>query len=115
MKKYLDFAWRFQPGFLGQYLQNLPNNSALVDLPHAPVSVPMNYFSEEAYQGLFSYEKIFDADVDEKQIVFLVFEGVMLKVHPYLNGTDLGEKISGWVSVRYDITSLLKAKNNRLQ
>jgi hypothetical protein len=37
----------------------------------------------------------------------------MLKVHPYLNGQDLGEKISGWVSVRYDITPYVKAKREQ--
>jgi beta-galactosidase len=114
MKKTISFGWKFIPGFLDSYVTNgLPASCQEVDIPHAPVVEPINYFDEKNYQGLFSYEKSFDAPNDGK-IVLLQFDGVMLKVHPYLNGVDLGEKISGWVPVVYDITSYVKPKNNRL-
>lgn len=114
MKQSISFGWKFLPGFSDAYVQNpLPSSASLVDIPHAPVIEPINYFDEKNYQGLFSYEKTFDAP-EGAAVVLLTFEGVMLKLHPYLNGVDLGEKVSGWVPVSYDITSALKAKNNRL-
>jgi beta-galactosidase len=115
MKTNLNFAWRFVPGFVGEYLKMLPPSAVSVDLPHAAKEEPLSYFDEESYQGLFTYEKTFDVPgfaPQEKQ--FLHFEGVMLKVHPYLNGVDLGERISGWLEVVYDVTGILKEKGNRL-
>jgi hypothetical protein len=115
MKTPLNFAWNYVPGFDKSYLERLPESAKSVDLPHAPIVLPDNYFSEVSYQGLFTYEKTFDFHKEENELAFLVFDGVMLKVHPYLNGVDLGEKLSGWVSVRYDITAVsLKKKDNRL-
>ena len=114
MKTPLNFAWNFVPGFDNAYLEALPQGSPSVDLPHAPVTVPDNYFSETIFQGLWTYEKHFDLTIGENELAFLIFEGVMLKVHPYLNGVDLGEKISGWVAARYDITPFVKATDNRL-
>ncbi|MFA6620349.1 MAG: glycoside hydrolase family 2 TIM barrel-domain containing protein [Bacilli bacterium] len=114
MKTPLNFAWNFVPGFDKNYLDRLPESAKSVDLPHAPVLVPDNYFSEVSFQGLFTYAKTFDFNKGENELAFLVFDGVMLKVHPYLNGIDLGEKLSGWVSVSYDISAALKEKDNRL-
>jgi beta-galactosidase len=114
MKTAINFGWNFVPGFDKSYLDALPSSAIKVDLPHAPVSLPVNYFSETLYQGLWTYEKTFDLVKNENELAFLVFDGVMLKVHPYLNGHDLGEKISGWVSVRYDITPYVLEKGNRL-
>jgi beta-galactosidase len=114
MKTPLNFAWNFVPGFDKTYLDKLPDSAVLVDLPHAPVVVPDNYFSEVSYQGLWTYEKTFDLTKLDTELAFLVFEGVMLKVHPYLNGVDLGEKLSGWVEARYDITPYVKEKDNHL-
>lgn len=114
MKTPLNFAWNYVPGFDKSYLERLPESAKSVDLPHAPIVLPDNYFSEVSYQGLFTYEKTFDFHKEENELAFLVFDGVMLKVHPYLNGVDLGEKLSGWVSVRYDITAAVKEKDNRL-
>jgi beta-galactosidase len=114
MKKYLCFQWKYMPGFLGNYLnEGLPGSASLVDLPHAPVETPANYFDETSYQGFFTYEKRFDFQKSGEK-VFLCFEGVMLKVHPYLNGVDLGEQISGWVEVRYDVSEIIKEKDNHL-
>jgi beta-galactosidase len=110
MKQSLSFAWKFIPGFLGNYLQGLPENAESVDLPHCPITLPMNYFDEKSYQGQFTYQKRFDAPECKKGLTFLLFEGVMLKAHVYLNGKDLGMKISGWtpLSLRSRRTSRKK-------
>jgi beta-galactosidase len=114
MKMPLNFAWNFVPGFDKTFLDQLPETAQKVDIPHAPVTFPMNYFSELGFQGIWTYEKTFDLARKDNELTFLVFEGVMLKVHPYLNGQDLGEKLSGWVPVRYDITPYVKASGNKL-
>lgn len=114
MKQSLSFAWKFIPGFLGSYLQGLPENAESVDIPHCPLTLPMNYFDEKSYQGLFTYQKRFDAPDSKQGLTFLLFEGVMLKAHVYLNGKDLGQKISGWTPLVFDITRDVKEKDNLL-
>ena len=116
MKIPLNFSWKFVPAFRDELLRKFPSTAETVDLPHAPVIEPVSYFNEKSYQGHFTYEKVFDAPsfIKEKEIARLVFEGVMLKVHPYLNDIDLGEQVSGWIPVSYQIGEILKAKGNRL-
>lgn len=114
MKHPLNFDWGFYPDFDERYLSQSIKPKEIVDLPHAPVLLPLNYFSEKEYQGKFTYIKEFDFDDFENKRVFLRFDGVMLKVHCYLNGTDLGEKLSGWLPVEYEITDTLNDKHNRL-
>ena len=115
MKTNLNFNWKYIPGFKEEYLSKLPSEATTVDIPHSPTIVKENYFSENDYQGVFTYEKIFDKpETDADDIFELVFEGIMLKAHIYLNGVDLKEAISGWYELRYDVTGLLKEKDNRL-
>lgn len=116
MKTYIDFSWKFLPGFLGEYIKGLPKNATVVDIPHAPVEVPNSYFDERCYQKVFTYEKTFDLPELslEKEKIILTFEGVMLKFHLYVNENDLGESLSGWVPCSFDISKYVKEKNNRL-
>lgn len=102
------------PGFLGSYLNGLPENAQTIDIPHSVINLPVNYFDEKSYQGLFTYEKRFDAPLAKQSLTFLRFEGVMLKAHVYLNGEDLGQKISGWLPIVFDITKNVKEKDNLL-
>jgi beta-galactosidase len=115
MENNINFGWRFVEGFLPTYLKELPKNSSIVDIPHAPVEVPVSYFDEKIYQKIFTYEKLFDIPTYEpNQVINLTFEGVMLKFHLYCNGTDFGEFISGWVPVTIDISKVAKPTSNRL-
>lgn len=115
MKTALNYHWKFLPGFQEDYLTGLPNQSTEIDIPHSPVILSDDYFREEDYQGVFTYEKRFDKPSDDThQIHGLVFEGIMLKGHVFLNGHDLGEHISGFYEIRLDVTDYLKEKDNRL-
>jgi beta-galactosidase len=114
MKKSLNFGWDFLPGFLESSLKSTDPKAKKVDLPHSAVEVPVNYFDETSYQGLFTYSKLFDSELQENQVCSLLLEGVMLKAHVYLNGHDLGEQLSGWMSVSFDLTPYLIRKDNRL-
>ena len=116
MKQSLNFNWSFIKGFEESYLQEFDSEKCeIVNIPHNPVEIPYNYFSEKIYQGLFSYEKVFDVDNFEKNNVYLLrFEGFMVKADIYLNGNKLGNYYSGYLPVSIDVTSFIKKSNNKL-
>ena len=116
MKQSLNFSWSFIKGYKDEYLNKLDKQEAMeVNIPHNPVEIPYNYFSEKSYQGLFTYEKIFDVDnYNENRVYILHFEGYMFLADIYLNGEKLGQFYSGYLPVDIDVTKLLKKSNNRL-
>ena len=115
MKHGINYGWQFVADYKEEYLNKLPNSSQTIDIPHCAKEVPYNYFNEEDYQFVSTYEKLFDIEENiDKKSVLLVFDGFMLKARIYLNGNDLGEYISGWVQVKLDVTKYVKQKGNRL-
>ena len=115
MKQPLNFGWSFVDHFKEEYLKSLPKEKVPVDIPHSPVQVPYNYFDERDYQGIYTYEKLFDVEDDiENKVFILHFAGYMLLAKIYLNDEYLGEHASGYVPVEIDVTKYLKKKNNRL-
>ncbi len=116
MKQNLNFSWSFIEGFKDEYLNSLDKVEAKeINVPHNPVEIPYNYFSEKNYQGLFTYEKLFDVDnFSEKRVYILHFEGFMFLADIYLNGVKLGQFYSGYLPVDIDVTKFLKKSNNRL-
>ena len=115
MKHAINFGWQFMDDYKEEYLNKLPNSSQTIDIPHCAKEVPYNYFNEQDYQFISTYQKLFDIEenISNKKVV-LVFDGFMLKARIYLNGHDLGEHISGWVQVKLDVTDIVKQKDNRL-
>ena len=115
MKHAINFGWQFMDDYKEEYLNKLPNSSQTIDIPHCAKEVPYNYFNEQDYQFISTYQKLFDIEenISNKKII-LVFDGFMLKARIYLNGKDLGEHISGWVQVKLDVTDIVKQKGNRL-
>ena len=116
MKQSLNFSWSFIKGFEEAYLTQLDKSKAIeVNVPHNAVEIPYNYFSEKIYQGLFTYEKLFDVDnYDPTRVYLLHFEGFMFLADIYLNGEFLGKHYSGYLPVSIDVTKYLKEKDNRL-
>ena len=115
MKHGINYGWQFVADYKEEYLNKLPNSSQTIDIPHCAKEVPYNYFNEQDYQFISTYQKLFDIEenISNKKVV-LVFDGFMLKARIYLNGHDLGEHISGWVQVKLDVTDIVKQKDNRL-
>ena len=115
MKHAINFGWQFMDDYKEEYLNKLPNSSQTIDIPHCAKEMPYNYFNEQDYQVISTYQKLFDIEenISNKKVV-LVFDGFMLKARIYLNGHDLGEHISGWVQVKLDVTEYVKQKDNRL-
>ena len=116
MKQSLNFSWSFIKGFKEDYLTRIDKNTAEeVNIPHNAVEMPYNYFSEEDYQGLFTYEKLFDVEnYDSERIYLLHFEGFMFLADVYLNGEYLGKHYSGYLPVSIDVSKCVKEKGNRL-
>ena len=106
----------FIKGFKEDYLTRIDKNIAEeVNIPHNAVEMPYNYFSEEDYQGLFTYEKLFDVEkYDSNKVYLLHFEGFMFLADIYLNGEYLGKHYSGYLPVSIDISKVVKEKGNRL-
>lgn len=115
MEQHINFAWKFTKGFEESYISNgLPKSAELIDIPHSVTVEPYHYFSENDYQGIFSYCKEFDDENPSFPIKILHFAGAMLTIHVYLNGLDLGEHISGYFPVDIDISRIIKKKGNLL-
>ena len=116
MKQQLNYSWSFIKGFEENYLKALDKSKATeVNIPHNPVEIPYNYFSEKIYQGLFTYEKLFDVEkYDLNRVYILHFEGFMFQADIYLNNEHLGKFYSGYLPVDIDVSKHLKEKNNRL-
>ena len=60
MKQSLNFSWNFIPSYSDDYLSKLPSEAVKVNIPHTVKEVPYNYFSEQTYQFVSTYEKVFD-------------------------------------------------------
>ena len=115
MRQPLNFGWSFINDYKEEYLEKLPDNKEVIDIPHSAIKVPYNYFNELDYQRLFTYEKTFDLEEQlDNRIHILHFAGLMVKAHIYLNDNDLGIHYSGYVPIDLDVTSVIKQKNNRL-
>ena len=114
MKSSLNFNWKFIPSFENAFLNKLPKEAIDINLPHNAFEVPYNYFNERDYQGIVTYEKIFDTKVNKERRYFIRFEGLMVKAHVYFNSEDLGEHVSTYLPFEVEVTDLIKEKGNRL-
>ena len=115
MKTSLNFAWKFISDFSSSYLEKLPDNAVMVDLPHNAFPIKYNYFKQDDYQGVVTYEKVFDIKkLNKNRRYFIRFEGLMVQGHVYFNGQDLGNHISAYIPFEVEVSELVKAKDNRL-
>ena len=116
MRQSLNFNWSFILGFENEYLSSLPKDVEKVNIPHNAHEVSYNYFSEQDYQNIYTYQKIFDVDNFDlsKRNYFLHFEGFMFQADIYLNDNNLGHFVSGYLPVEIDVTNFIKDKNNKL-
>ncbi|MFA5421914.1 MAG: glycoside hydrolase family 2 TIM barrel-domain containing protein [Bacilli bacterium] len=115
MKQPLNFGWRYMPCYEQSYLSKFPDEAQIIDIPHANLELPRDYFDEDSYQFISSYEKTFDIDSDIKnKTVLLTFQGLMLRAKVYLNASFLGEYISGYLPFTIDVSGIAKGKENRL-
>ncbi|MEI7947375.1 MAG: glycoside hydrolase family 2 TIM barrel-domain containing protein [bacterium] len=60
------------------------------------------------------YRTMFDAPSKPKQRTWLLFNGINYRAAIYLNGTRIGEMIGAFARGKFDVTTLLREKNNVL-
>lgn len=110
-----NYSWAFSPDYKESYpKEGLPRDAKRVDIPDPALTLPYHYFHETDYQGLFSYEKRFFWHKEEKKRVYLKMDGAMLKTRCFLNGKDLGEKITSYFPTSFELTEALMEGENRL-
>ena len=115
MRQPLNFDWKYVGDYKDSYLKSLPKDASIINIPHTVKDVPYNYFSEEIYQKISTYEKCFDVDEDIKnKAIVIKFDGFMVKAKIYLNDKYLGEFASLYIPVEIDVSDVIKQKDNRL-
>ncbi len=116
MGKILEFQkdWFFSKN----YEPGMENNHSVegmesIQLPHANVELPYNYFSESLFQTISCYKKVFKGpELFDNQILRLRFDGVMACAKVYLNGAYLGEHLGGYTPFSFEIQSIVKDKED---
>jgi beta-galactosidase len=82
-----------------------------VSLPHQPVPLPVNYFTETRSQFIFWYRRHLPTPAGLADgRVFLDFGGVMMVAEVYVNGQLAGAHRGGYDSFFVEITPFLRAK-----
>lgn len=64
------------------------------------------------YEGTIWYKKSFDYAVEQGRRLHLHFGGVNYDARVYLNGKELGRHIGGYTPFNFEITDLVKEKDN---
>ena len=114
-KQPLNFNWKFICGFDESYLQTIPADANNIDLPHTVKLMPLNYFDEKEYQGIYSYFKMFDInDFSLENNYIIHFDSFMVEAKIYINDYYLGNYPSLYIPVDIDITKYVKEKDNKL-
>jgi beta-glucuronidase len=66
------------------------------------------------YEGTVWFKKSFDYDVKDNKRLFVYFGAVNYKAEVYLNGVKLGIHEGGFTPFNFEVTSIIKAKDNFL-
>jgi beta-glucuronidase len=66
------------------------------------------------YEGTIWYKKSFDYKLDENKRLFVYFGAINYKADVYLNGTKLGMHEGGFTPFDFEVTSIVKPKDNYL-
>lgn len=82
------------------------------------IMVPGDWNTQEDklyyYEGTVWYKRNFDFDQQEGGRVFVYFEAVNYEARVYLNGEYLGTHVGGYTPFQFEVTGLVKEKDNYL-
>ena len=82
------------------------------------LNVPSDWNSQLAelnyYEGTVWYARRFDVQVQKDKRLFIYFGAVSYRCRVYLNGREVGRHEGGFTSFQFDITGLVKEKDNFL-
>ncbi|MFM9908139.1 MAG: glycoside hydrolase family 2 protein [Chitinophagaceae bacterium] len=108
---------------MGAYFNNYhsPNKQDLVeyDFDKSPqMDIPNDWNTQAKelfyYEGTVWFKKSFDYSLKHNKRLFLNFGAVNYKADVYLNGTKLGTHLGGFTSFTYEISKIVREKNNFL-
>lgn len=117
---YWNRDWQFIKGFEESYLEQHASGTVQgaeqVELPHTVQEVPLHYFDESLYQGIFTYRKVFQPEADwQGKRVLLTIEAAGHSAFVYLNGKLLNEHHCGYTAFQTDLSqALIYAQENVL-
>lgn len=113
--------------------QQKPSNAAFFNNYHAvnkqelveydfdkspKINIPGDWNSQvpelKYYEGNVWFKKSFDYDLKEKKRLFVYIGAINYKSDVYLNGKKLGSHEGGFTPFNYEITSIVKPKDNYL-
>jgi beta-galactosidase len=106
MRSYINLnpCWQFtKPG----------EAPVMVNVPHTWNNIDGQDGGNDYWRGTCTYERSFDAPVfnQEKELVYLQFQGVNASAEVLLNGKPVCTHDGGYSTFRADITALLQPKN----
>lgn len=109
---YWNRDWQFIKGFEESYLEpqapGTVQGAEQVELPHTVQEVPLHYFDESLYQGIFTYRKVFKPEADwQGKRVLLTIEAAGHSAFVYLNGKLLNEHHCGYTAFQTDLSQAL--------
>ncbi len=96
------------------YFTGDDNNKVLVSIPHTVKEIPYNYFDQNIYQFISTYEKELNID-DETKNLILTFEGVGHSSSVFLNDTLIGKHDGGYDKFSYNLKGYAKKGVNNLK
>ena len=116
------YDYRFQPRADGYFKNDKPKSpSDLVeyDFDSSPqLQVPGDWNSQDQrllfYEGTLWYKKSFDYQKRDRKRLFVYFGAANYVADVYLNGEKLGRHEGGFTPFNFEITSLVKDKDNFL-
>ncbi|MFV0321697.1 MAG: glycoside hydrolase family 2 TIM barrel-domain containing protein [Alphaproteobacteria bacterium] len=106
-KQNLSLGWYYTATTQKEWLSQLNNKAKPITLPHNNKDLPYNYFQEEEFQFVSTYQRILnlsDNEIGDNQIS-LLFEGVMCKADVYLNGKLITSHKGGYSEFTADLTA----------
>lgn len=113
----LDQDWRFGGKFAEAALAPEFDDSAFenVTLPHCVTKLSWQNWDPTSWETQWIYRRHFARPEGfENRRVFLHFDGVMVGATPVLNGHALPQHLGAYLPFEYEVTDLLKEKDNIL-
>lgn len=116
------YDYRYQPrgdGYFKNTKPTSPNDLVEYDFDSSQqLNVPGDWNSQDQkllfYEGTIWYKKSFDYQKKDRTRVFVYFGAANYQADVYLNGEKLGRHEGGFTPFNFEITSLLREKDNFL-
>ena len=116
------YNYRYQPSDNGYFMNQKPKDkSDLVEYDFDKselLKVPGDWNTQREklflYEGTIWYKKDFEYHLEKGRRLFVYFGAVNYGAIVYLNGTKLGEHEGGFTPFNFEVTSLVKKKDNFL-